>query len=189
MTTTPQRFRDRCILFFGTVHLAFLAVSILPRPWTESVGVGAITHAYEATTTCLQDWSMFETIPNIHHLDVRLIVESPGAAPQRVGMRLPGLLPYPQPEHARYRNWATLVLLRQDRSDQREPYMRRVAAELLKSGRYPPEATVRLDCEVWYTRSLLGVRKLREIAVLRPTSMGPFRLADLAPVATQTTTP
>ncbi|WP_395718605.1 hypothetical protein [Prosthecobacter sp.] len=176
-------FQHRCILFFGTVHLIFLAVSILPREWTDGSVPGKLSRGYEYVTTCLQDWSMFKTIPNVHRLNVHLTVASPGKPVHRVGMRVPGLLPFPQPEHARYCNWVTLVLHRDERSDQREPYMRQVAAALLKTGKYPPETLFQLDCETWYTRSLLGVRNLREIAVKKTTTMGPFKLRDLAPAA------
>ena len=61
--------------------------------------------------------------------------------------------------------------------------MKRVAAELLKTGIYPPEYKVWLDCDVWNTRSLLGVLKLREIIVKKTITMGPFTIRDLAPAA------
>ena len=185
MPSCPPKFQDRCVLFFGALHLIFLAVSILPRGWSETIGASKFTHAYEAITTCLQNWSMFHTIPNVHRLEVSLIVKNPGAPARRVGMRIPGLLPYPHPEHARYANWVSHVLLRNERSDQREPYMRRVANELLKTGDYSPDASVQLECEAWYTRSLLGVRKLREIAVKKTTTMGPFKLRDLVPATSE----
>ena len=126
---------------------------------------------------------MFYTIPTIHYLDVRIMVAAPGSPARPVGMRIPGLRPFPLPEQARYSNWVSLVLLRNTRSDQREPYMKRVAAELLKTGIYPPESKVWLDCDVWNTRSLLGVLKLREIIVKKTITMGPFTIRDLAPAA------
>lgn len=181
MPSCPHRFQDRCVLIFGAIHLIFLAASILPRKWAETIGVGKFTHGYEAITTCLQNWSMFHTIPNVHRLDVSLIIKNPGTPARRAGMRIPGLQPYPQPEHARYTNWATHVLLQDARSDQRAPYMRRVAQELLESGKYSLETDIQLDCETWYTRSLLGVRKLREVAVKKTTTMGPFKIRDLVP--------
>ena len=61
----------------------------------------------------------------------------------------------------------------------------RVANELLKTGDYSPDASVQLECEAWYTRSLLGVRKLREIAVKKTTTMGPFKLRDLVPATSE----
>ena len=183
MSFRSLKFQNNCVMLFGTLHLIFLVASILPRKWALSIGIGSFTQAYESVTTCLQDWSMFYTIPTIHYLDVRIMVAAPGSPARPVGMRIPGLRPFPLPEQARYSNWVSLVLLRNTRSDQREPYMKRVAAELLKTGIYPPESKVWLDCDVWYTRSLLGVRKLREIAVKKTTTMGPFIIRDLAPTA------
>ena len=108
-------------MLFGTLYLIFLVASILPRKLALNIGIGSFTQAYESVTTCLQDWSMFYTIPTIHYLDVRLMVVAPGSPARPVGMRIPGLRPFPLPEQARYSNWVSLVLLRNTRSDQREP--------------------------------------------------------------------
>lgn len=173
--------RRTCILILGTAHLLYLAISVLPLNWRDSGLMGRLIWSYESATTSVQNWGMFDTIPTVHRLDAHLRVESPGQPPKRVGMVLPGLSAYPQPENTRFYGWMHMVILSNERSDQREPYMRRAAAELLASGIYPPDTQVSLVVDAEYTRSLAGVNKLREVATPKQTAMGPFRVSDLSP--------
>ncbi len=57
--------------------------------------------------------------------------------------------------------------------------MKSAAEALLRTRRYGPHAQVRLEVIPAYTRSLLGVRTLKEIAVERPSVLGPFELGAL----------
>jgi hypothetical protein len=61
----------------------------------------------------------------------------------------------------------------------RESYMASAAEALLRTGRYSPRTQVSLEVIPAYTRSLLGVRTLKEIAVERPSVLGPFELGTL----------
>lgn len=181
MPKRPHNMRRTCILILGTAHLLYLAVSVLPLNWRNSGLMGHLVAGYESATTSVQNWGMFDTIPTVHSLDAHLRVEAPGQPPKRVGMILPGLSAYPQPEHTRFYGWMHMVILSNERSDQREPYMRRAAAELLASSNYPPDTQVSLVVDAEYTRNLAGVIELREVAAPKQTAMGPFRLSDLTP--------
>ena len=181
MPKLPNNLRRACILIFGTAHLLYLAASVLPLRWRNSGPMGHLVAGYETATTSVQNWSLFDTIPTVHSLDAHLRVEAPGQPPKRVGMVLPGLSAYPQPENTRFYGWMHMVILSSERSDQREPYMRRAAAELLATGNYPPEAQVSLVVDADYTRSLVGVHELQKIAAPKQTAMGPFRLSDFSP--------
>jgi hypothetical protein len=179
MTANTRTFREKCILVFGTIHALFLIVAITPPAVRDRYLFGAAIRFYEACTTSLQQWSMFYTIPDIHRLDIRFSIRTPKQSVRFEGIVLPGLKPYPKPENYRFYGWVAEVILSKSNGEQREAYMRRVALELLHKKHYPPESTISLDLDAYYTRSLLGVRKLREIAVKRTSSMGPFRLTDL----------
>jgi hypothetical protein len=180
MPKRPNNLRSTCILIFGTAHLVYLAASVLPLNWRNHGLLGHLIAGYESATTSVQNWGLFDTIPTVHSLDAHLRVEVPGQEPERVGMVLPGLRLYPQPENTRFYGWMHMTILSTQRSDQREPYMKHAAAELLATGKYPPDTQISLVVDTEYTRNLAGVRTLREIAAPKHTAMGPFRLSDLA---------
>lgn len=180
MPANNRTFREKCILAFGTIHALFLIVAITPSAVRDRYFFGKAIRFYEGCTTSLQEWSMFYTIPVLHSLDIKFTVRAPSQPVRFEGIVLPGLKPYPKPENYHFYGWVAEIVLAKGNAEQREAYMRRAAKELLYKKHYPPESIISLDLEAYYTRSMLGVRTLREIAVKRTSSMGPFILSDLA---------
>ena len=111
--------------------------------------------------------------------EARLIVQERGQKPKEVGMVLPGLRRFSQHDRVRLTHSRVIVLFNPTRGVLRESYMKSAAEALLRTGRYGPRTQVSLEVIPAYTRSLLGVRSLKEIAVERPSVLGPFELAAL----------
>lgn len=177
---------EKVILIFGTLHLVFLLLSMLPNKWRDGTLGSELLHGYERITRCHQEWTMFETIPTMHRLEARLVVKDGAQKARAEGVVLPGLRQFSQQDQVRLNNWMVSVVFQPSRSVFRESYMRSAAAALLRTRRYSPQAQVSLEVVPSYTRSLLGVRKLREIAVERPSVLGPFELGTLVSAAPPT---
>lgn len=175
------------IVVFASVHLVFLLFGMLPAPWRERIQVAPVFNFYVHITRCDQVWNMFETIPNMNRLEARLVVTDDTKKLREEGMVLPGLRKFSQHDQVRLNNWMVNVIFNPTRGVFRESYMRSAAAALLRSGRYGPKAEVSLEVIPAYTRSLPGIRKLKEIAVERPLVLGPFALGTL--VAQDTANP
>lgn len=173
--------RKKIIVAFASVHLVFLGLGALPLTWRDSLHLSPGFQFYERITRCHQVWNMFETIPTMNRLEARLVVQEPGRKPREEGMILPGLRKFSQHDEVRLNNWMVSVIFTSSRGVFRESYMRSAAAALLRSGRYTPRAQVTLEVVPAYTRSLLGVRSLKEIAVERPSVLGPFEIGALLP--------
>ena len=171
--------RKKMIVVFASAHLVFLLFGMLPVRWRDQIHVSAVFNPYERVTRCHQLWNMFETIPNMHRLEARLIVQEGGQKPREVGMVLPGLRRFSQHDQVRLNNWMVNVIFNATRGVFRESYMKSAAEALLRTGRYSPRTQVSLEVIPAYTRSLLGVRSLKEIALERPSVLGPFELGAL----------
>lgn len=163
----------------AAVHLLFLLLGMLPVPWRDKIALSPAFNAYERLTRCHQEWNMFETIPNMNRLEVRLVVQEEGRRAREEGVVLPGLRRFSQHDQVRLNNWMMSVIFNATRGVFREAYMHRAAEALLRSGRYTPRAKVTLEVIPAYTRSLVGVRSLKEIAVEKPSVLGPFELKAL----------
>lgn len=171
--------REKVIVVFASVHLVFLLFGVLPLRWRDRIHLTPVFSFYERITRSHQVWNMFETIPNMHSLNARLIVKEDGQKTHLVGMLLPGLRRFSQNDQVRFHNWMMNVIFNPSRGVFRESYMKSAAEALLRSGRYTNKAQVSLEVIPAYTRSLLGVRTLKEIAVERPSVLGPFELGAL----------
>lgn len=180
MRATSLTSREKWIVAFATVHLLFLLLGMLPAPWRDKTPLAWPFRWYELATRCHQVWNMFETIPNMNRLEARLVVQEEGRKPRAEGVVLPGLRRFSQHDQVRLNNWMVNVIFNPTRGVFREAYMHSAAGALLKSGRYGPRAKVVLEALPSYTRSLVGVRSLKEIAVERPSVLGPFELGWLA---------
>ncbi|MCF7788972.1 MAG: hypothetical protein K9N47_22800 [Prosthecobacter sp.] len=179
MRAPPLTSRGKMIVVFASAHLVFLLFGILPVRWRDRIQVSSVFNMYERITRCHQLWNMFETIPNMNRTEARLIVQEVGQKPREVGMVLPGLRRFSQHDQVRLNNWMVNVIFNPTRGVFRESYMESAAEALLSSGRYGPRTQVSLEVIPAYTRSLLGVRSLKEIAVERPSVLGPFELGAL----------
>ncbi len=184
MPARPLSNREKVIVVFATVHLAFLLFGMLPVRWRDQIRVAAVFNFYERISRCHQVWNMFETIPNMYRLEARLVVQEPGQKAREEGMVLPGLRRFTQHEQVRLNNWMINVVFNSSRGVFREAYMKAAAEALLRSGRYTPGAQMNFEVIPAYTRSLLGVHTLKEIAVERPSVLGPFKLGTLVSKST-----
>lgn len=180
MRTTALSSREKWIVAFATVHLMFLLFGMLPKAWRDRTPLASAFRTYEVVTRCPQLWNMFETIPNMNRMEARLVVKEEGHKAREEGALLPGLRRFSQHDEVRLNNWMMSVIFNATRGVFRESYMRSAANALLKSGRYSPRAQVTFEVIPAYTRSLVGVRSLKEIAVERPSVLGPFELGALA---------
>lgn len=179
MRAPSQSSRKIMIVVFASAHLVFLLFGMLPTRWRDRIQVSSVFNLYERVTRCHQLWNMFETIPNMHRTEAQLIVQERGQKPKEVGMVLPGLRRFSQHDQVRLNNWMVNVIFNPTRGVFRESYMKSAAEALLRTGRYSPRTQVSLEVIPAYTRSLLGVRSLKEIAVERPSVLGPFELGTL----------
>ncbi len=184
MSARPLSNREKVIVVFATVHLAFLLFGMLPVRWRDQIRVASVFNFYERISRCHQVWNMFETIPNMYRLEARLVVQEPGQKAREEGMVLPGLRRFTQHEQVRLNNWMINVVFNSSRGVFREAYMKAAAEALLRSGRYSPGAQMNFEVIPAYTRSLLGVHTLKEIAVERPSVLGPFKLGTLVSKST-----
>ncbi|MDB6005051.1 MAG: hypothetical protein JWR15_2038 [Prosthecobacter sp.] len=179
MRTSPLSIRKKVILIFASVHLVYLAFGALPVPWRDRLHVSPAHRFYERLTRCHQVWNMFETIPNMHKMEARLVVTDEKGKLREEGMVLPGLKKFSQHDQVRLNNWMINVIFNSSRGVFREAYMKNAATALLSSRRYGPKARMSLEVLPSYTRSLLGVRTLKEISVEKPSVLGPFELGAL----------
>lgn len=187
MQVPPLFSRKNVVVVFATAHLVFLVFGMLPVRWRDRGHLSPLFSFYERLTNCRQVWNMFETIPNMNRMEARLVVQEGTQKAREEGMVLPGLRRFSQHDQVRLNNWMINVVFNSSRSVFRESYMRSAAEALLRSGRYSPRARMSLEVLPAYTRSLLGVRSLKEIAVERPSVLGPFELGKL--VSTNTPAP
>ncbi len=189
MRTSPLSIQKKAILIFASLHLLYLAFGALPVPWRDALHVSPAHRFYERLTRCHQVWNMFETIPNMHRLEARLVVTDEKGKLREEGMVLPGLKKFSQHDQVRLNNWMSNVIFNSSRGVFREAYMKNAAAALLSSGRYGPHAQMSLEVLPSYTRSLVGVRTLKEISVEKPSVLGPFELGTLVGKDTTTKAP
>jgi len=171
--------RKKVIVVFASIHLAFLLCGMLPISWRDRIHVSSVFRCYERITRCHQVWNMFETIPNMNRLEARLVVKEEGRKAKEEGVVLPGLRRFSQHDHVRLNNWMVNVIFNSTRGVFREAYMKSAAIALLRTGRYTSKAELTLEVIPAYTRSLKGVHTLKEIAVERPSVLGPFPLGTL----------
>ena len=179
MRTPPLSSREKAIVVFASVHLTFLLFGMLPISWRDQIHVSPMFRCYERITRCHQLWNMFETIPNMNRLEARLVVKEEGRKAKEEGVVLPGLRRFSQHDHVRLNNWMVNVIFNSTRGVFREAYMRSAAITLLRTGRYTSKAELTLEVIPAYIRSLKGVHTLKEIAVERPSVLGPFPLGAL----------
>lgn len=164
-------------------HLLFLVIGLIPPRLRNDGATGSVLGTYEKWTGTEQRWDMFETIPQLHKLEVGLMeVRSEGAI-RRSRVILPELDPYPVPESARHYGLFHRLIWQPDGPDYANAYLKRVADQLAASPR-PPEA-IALQVDAWHTRSLRGVKALGEIAVNKVATYGPVPVAEPVPESKQ----
>lgn len=181
-----HRFSAGVVLAFSCWHAAFLAGSIVPRhEGQETAGTPAMD-VYRAFTGSRQIWNMFDTIPLLHSLDVRLEGPGPAGKTMSTGPVLPGFAPYPQPEESRYYALFHRLLFTKDGDAFRAPYLRK-AAQLSQ-----PDRTITTDDHGWVlimdaaiTRNLFHSRRDGQIALPVEKKYGPVATPGVAPATAQ----
>jgi hypothetical protein len=118
---------------------------------------------YQLMTAGRQEWNMFETIPKLHAMDVRLEGQNERGELIKRGSVLPGLRSYPRPEGIRYYN-AYFRLLSSEKY--REAYLRRLAQTVpaVKGPEDGRDWALVVDAE--YTRHLFHIRRDGHVSLL-----------------------
>ena len=104
MVEAPLRSRwaTGWLLAFCCWHAGFLLYSIRPVP-PERIEPGhPALDLYRLVLGGHQRWNMFDTIPVLRSMEVRLVGEDGTREGATAGPVLPGFTPYPHPESARY---------------------------------------------------------------------------------------
>jgi hypothetical protein len=90
------------LLAFCCWHAAFLVFSIIPAPPAQATHGNPATDLYRLAFSGREQWNMFDTIPVLHSMDLRLEGEDEKGNKTTTGCLLPGFKPYPKPEESRY---------------------------------------------------------------------------------------
>jgi len=151
------------LLAFCCWHALFLVISIVPETPGRDETANPVLDLYRVAVGGRQKWNMFESIPTLHSLDVRLESEDENGNVTVVGPILPGFKPYPKPEDARYYvSFYRLVSV----EPFRDAYLRKVAR--LLPPRPAPEAGGRwsLVVDAEYTRHLFHIKRDGQVSTL-----------------------
>lgn len=122
-----SRWARGLLLAFCCWHAGFLLYSMIPAPAAQDAPGHPVLDFYRLALGGHQRWNMFETIPVLHSLDVRLVGENGTREGATAGPVLPGFAPYPHPESARYYNAFYRLLLANETIAYRDAYLRKVA--------------------------------------------------------------
>ena len=153
------------LLAFCCWHAVFLVISIIPAPPARDDPGNPAVDLYRLVLGGRQQWNMFETIPVLHSMDVRLEGEDEGGRKITAGCVLPGFKPYPKPEDSRYYVLFYRLMLFDNKVAYRDAYLRN-AAQLI-SARRGPEAVEKwsLVMDLEYTRNLVLIRRDGQLAM------------------------
>jgi hypothetical protein len=148
------------LLAFCCGHAVFLLVSIIPAPPAQDDPGNPALDLYRLVLGGRQRWNMFETIPILHSLDVRL--EGADAAGHKIidGPVLPDFAPYPTPEDSRYYVLFYRLMFFDNKVPFRDAYLRKTA-QLLQAARGSPVAGENwsLVADTAFTRNLFHIRR------------------------------
>jgi hypothetical protein len=130
------RMASALLLIFCCWHAVFLIFSIKPPPPARDDPGNPAVDLYRIALGGRQLWFMFETIPVLHSLDVRLEGEDAMGRKVTTGCVLPGFKPYPRPEDSRYYVLMFRLMFFDNKTAFRDAYLRKVA-QLLAAARGP----------------------------------------------------
>lgn len=161
-----NRWAAGLLLAFCCWHAGFLLYSIRPGPAARDDPGHPAMDLYRMVLGGRQIWNMFDTIPILRSLDVRLVGENGTREGATAGPVLPGFTPYPHPESARYYNAFYRLLLANETMPFREPYLRKVRRIFPAN----PQAAAGTDwavvVEQGYTRNIFHSRRGGPLSVL-----------------------
>ena len=154
-----RRFPVVLFLIFCCLHAVFLIVSIVPRrPGQDDPG-NPVMDMYRLVTGGRQVWNMFETIPILHSLDLRLEAEDESGAKFTAGCVVPGFKPYPKPERSRYYVIFHRMLMTSPGVPFRDAYLRRAAQSMPGPIGGGAVRNPTLVANIEYTRNLVHIRR------------------------------
>jgi len=155
-------------LAFCCWHVVFLIMSIIPATPGKHDHGNRMVDFYRLVLGGRQEWTLFETIPLQHSLDVWLEHEDASGAEVTAGSVLPGFKPYPVPEKSRYYVLFYQLLTFIDDVPYRDAYLQKTAR--LLEARRGPEADGKwsLVMSAGYTRTLFHSRRDGQISMLIP---------------------
>ena len=147
------------LLAFCCWHAVFLLASIAPPKNAANGKPNTALALYKLFVSGPQQWNLFESIPDHHWLDPRIVVEDSRGGQTTIGCVLPGFTAYPRPEKARYYNLFFRLLTNAERPSFFAAYLRRVEAGLpaWHDGALPGRWELVVDVE--WTRTLLHSRR------------------------------
>ncbi len=147
------------LLAFCCWHAVFLIASIAPRKKLPEEKGNAALNLYKLFVSGPQKWNLFETIPDHHDLDPRIVVTDGQGGRTTLGCVLPGFTAYPRPEKARYYNLFFFLLLNVQRPSFFEAYLRQAedGVRARHGGAIPGHWELVVDVE--WTRALVLSRR------------------------------
>ena len=154
------------LLAFCCWHAVFLVISLIPPPPGRDDPGNPAVDLYRLVLGGRQQWNMFETIPVLHSMDVRLEGEDEAGRKITAGCVLPGFKPYPKPEESRYYVLFYRLMLFDNKIAFQETYLRK-AAQLISARRGSGAGgkwSLVMDLE--YTRNLVHSRRDGQIPML-----------------------
>jgi hypothetical protein len=168
MNLRTRRLLKGLLLAFCCWHAGFLVVSIIPKPLAQRDHGNPALDLYCLVLSGREEWSVFETIPLQHSMDVWLEREDETGAGATVGCVLPGFKPYPIPEKSRYYMLLYKLMFFLDDAPYRDAYLRKLA-RLLAARRGPGvDGKWSLVTAAGYTRNLYHIRRDGQISMLVP---------------------
>lgn len=147
------------LLAFCCWHGGFLVYSIFPAP-PPTPGKEVSRHLgldfYQLTVSGWQEWTLFDTIPTFHSMDIRLVGEDGMGNEITLGCVLPEFKPYPKPELSRYYTGFYRLL---SFKPYREAYLQNLAKFLPAQQGFKDGKNWSLVVDVNWTRNLHLIRK------------------------------
>ncbi len=153
------RVRAVLLLLFCCGHAVFLIASIVTRNPPPTERGNPVLAFYRLFTGGQQQWNMFETIPLLHSLDARIVVDDGPGEVVVVGSVLPGFTPYPRPEQSRYYVLFHRMMIQAERPSFFEAYLRRTDVLLRSQRGSAITGHWALVVDVEWTRTLIHSRR------------------------------
>jgi hypothetical protein len=147
------------LLAFCCWHAVFLLISIIPTPPGRNDAGNPALELYRLTLGGRQMWNVFDSIPVLHSMDVRLEHEDEKGGKTIAGCVLPGFKPYPKPEDSRHYQIFWRMASFPNEVTFQEAYLKK-AAQFLPAQQgtgAPGKWSLVMDLE--YTRNLVHSRR------------------------------